>query len=83
MKRHPFSLESLAFGLFFLAVIGQWAVWRAEILSPDQLAYLAAGSLIVLGVIGILASLAKPKSSAHEPIQETEIPDDEEIDPQS
>lgn len=53
MKRHPFRWDAIAFGLFFLAVLGQWAVWEMDVLTPDDLAYVAAGLLIVLGVLGI------------------------------
>ena len=52
MNRHPFRWDAIAFGLFFLAVLGQWAVWEQDWFEPDDLAYLAAAVLIVLGVRG-------------------------------
>ena len=56
MNRHPFRWDALAFGLFFLAVLGQWAVWEIDLLGPDDLAYVAAAALIVLGVLGIVGT---------------------------
>ncbi len=56
MTRHPFRWDAAAFGLFFVAVLGQWAVWEQDLLTPDDLAYLAATVLIVLGVLGIAAT---------------------------
>lgn len=74
MTRHPFRWGGLAFGLFFAAVIGQWALWRSDLLNPDQLAYIAAGVLIVLGTIGIVASIAQPKPPTLGPPTPTPAP---------
>ena len=52
MNRHPFRWDAIAFGLFFLAVLGQWAVSETDWLAPDDLAYVAAVVLIVLGRAG-------------------------------
>lgn len=93
MNRHPFRWEALAFGLLFLAVVGTWTAWNTGILASDQLAYAPAGTLIVLGAAGIIASFASPRRSA-QPAPETadaetieiveEVPDDgEKADPQS
>ena len=62
MKRHPFRWDALIFGLFFLAVLGQWAVWEMDLLAPDSLAYVAAAVLIVLGVIGIVGTAISARS---------------------
>jgi hypothetical protein len=53
MNRHQFRWDAFVFGLFFLAVLGQWAVWEMDWLGADDLAYVAAVVLIVLGVLGI------------------------------
>jgi len=92
MNRHPFRWEALAFGLLFLAVVGTWTAWKTGILASDQLAYAPAGTLIVLGAAGIIASFASPRKSV-DPAPETdvesvesveEVPDDvEETDPKS
>lgn len=62
MNRHPFRWDAIAFGLFFLAVIGQWAVWDRNLLDPDELAYVAATALIVLGVLGIAGTAISAQS---------------------
>lgn len=70
MNRHPFRWEGLAFGLFFLAVLGQWAVWEQDWLSPEGLAYVAAGTLILLGALGIVGTFAgnhRPRQAPHTP----------------
>lgn len=76
MTRHPFGWGALAFGLFFAAVIGQWALWRSDRLSPDELAYVAAGVLIALGAIGVVASLRRPP--ARPAVANEEEPDEHE-----
>jgi hypothetical protein len=93
MNRHSFRWEALAFGLLFLAVVGTWTAWKTGVLESDQLAYAPAGTLIVLGVAGIIASFASPRKTvdpASTPAAEAEqtvteeVPDDaEETDPQS
>lgn len=83
MNRHSFRWEPLVFGLLFLAVVGNWAVWKAGLLSADQLVYVVAAGLIGLGVVGIMASLAAPRSTAIPPIPSKEAADEpEEADPQ-
>jgi hypothetical protein len=75
MNRHSFRWEALVFGLFFLAVVGTWTVWKAGLLDSDQLAYAAAGALIVLGVVGIAASIAGPRKLPAAPSTDEEVPD--------
>lgn len=62
MKRHPFRWDAVAFGLFFLAVLGQWMVWEQDLMSPDDLAYVGAGVLIALGLIGIVGTVVGARS---------------------
>lgn len=62
MNRHPFRWEGLAFGVFFLAMIGQWAVWERDLLEPPELAYVNATALIVLGAIGILVTVVRSRA---------------------
>ncbi len=66
MNRHPFRGEALAFGLLFLAVVGTWTAWKTGVLASDQLAYAPAGTLIVLGIAGIIASLSTPSRTQPE-----------------
>jgi hypothetical protein len=62
MNRHPFRWDAIAFGLFFLAVLGQWAVWEQDLLTQDDLAYGGAAILIVLGVLGIIGTAIGARS---------------------
>ncbi len=62
MNRHPFRWDSLVFGLFFLAMIGQWSVWDRGLLDPSELAYINAAVLIALGGVGILLTAVGSRS---------------------
>ncbi|MBD8607153.1 hypothetical protein IFT73_09830 [Aeromicrobium sp. CFBP 8757] len=61
MNRHPFRWGSLAFSMMFLAAVGQWAVWRGDLLTSRQLSLTAAGVLIVLGLVGVAATLRQTR----------------------
>ncbi len=65
MRPHRTDILSLVFGLLFLAVAGWWAAsfyldwvldWSVDL--PD-LGWLLAGVLILLGLLGIVASLRR------------------------
>jgi hypothetical protein len=96
MTRHSFRWEGLAFGLFFLSAVGNWAVWKQDLMSPRQLGLTASGVLIALGLLGVAATVwqtrnprpaapvAAPESSVEttqDPIPEG--PEDEAAHPQS
>jgi hypothetical protein len=85
MNRHPFRWEGLAFGLFFLACVGNWAVWERDLLTPRELSLTASGVLIALGVIGVAATLRpRPIPTKHDSLQHTPTPEgphDEAADP--
>jgi hypothetical protein len=57
MTRHSFRWEGLAFGLFFLSAVGNWAVWKQDLLTPRQLGLTASGVLIFLGLLGVAATV--------------------------
>ena len=57
MSRHTFRWEGLAFGLFFLSAVGNWAVWKQDLLTPRQLGLTASGVLILLGLLGVAATV--------------------------
>ena len=84
MRRHPFRWDAIAFGLFFLAVLGQWAVWEHNLLSPDDLAFVAAAVLIVLGVLGIAGTAISARSERRtapftpQPTADTDTPTDDQ-----
>lgn len=93
MTRHPIRWSSLAFGLLFLSGVGQWAVRTEDLLTSRVLSLTTSAVLIVLGLLGVVATLWKPTSSgltssartppAHSvPTTTPEGPEDEEIDPQ-
>lgn len=83
MNRHPVRWGSLAFGLFFLAAIGQWAVWKQDVLTPRELSLTAASVLIVLGVLGVAATLwhARPTTNRSTTNRSTDRTSDETTDP--
>ena len=76
MNRHQFRWDAFVFGLFFLAMLGQWAVWEMDWLAPDDLAYVAAVVLIVLGLLGISGTAISARSDRREapftPVTRTE-----------
>lgn len=80
MNRHPFRWENLAAGLFFLAVVVNWAVWKQDLLTTRELSLTAAAVLILLGLVGVAATL---RPTRHEPAVTTEEGEPhEEADPQ-
>ncbi len=81
MTRHPFRFSSLAFGLSFLAGVGQWAVWKQDILTPRELSLTASAVLIGLGLLGVIATFWKPRQLTK--TSPLEGPEDEAFDPQS
>ncbi|MDX6234385.1 MAG: hypothetical protein QOH68_3490 [Nocardioidaceae bacterium] len=95
MTRHSFRWEGLAFGLFFLSAVGNWAVWKQDLLTPRQLGLTASGVLILLGLLGVAATvwqtrtatrarrLPAPDSTETTPDTTPEGPEDEEAHPQS
>jgi hypothetical protein len=91
MTRHTFRWEGLVFGLFFLAAVGNWAVWKQDLLTPRQLGLTASGVLILLGTLGVAATVWQTRAASRphpartpEPTQDTipEGPEDEEAHPQ-
>jgi hypothetical protein len=61
MRRHRADLVSLFFGLFFAAVAGWWALSTYLNLRLDwdvpNLGWIAAAALILIGLLGVVASL--------------------------
>ena len=94
MTRHSFRWEGLVFGLFFLSAVGNWAVWKQDLMSPRQFGLTASGVLIALGLLGVAATVwqtrpANRKAAAAAPEATTEStidltlegPEDEEGHP--
>lgn len=57
MTRHKLAWTSLAFGVFFLAIAGNWVAGRQDVLTRHELGIAAPITLIVLGVIGVIATI--------------------------
>lgn len=71
MTRHSFRWRGLAFGLFFLAVAGNWAIWKQDLLTQRQFSFTLSAVLIVLGVLGVIGTFwspGTPKAAANTPI---------------
>jgi hypothetical protein len=65
MKRHSTDVVSLIFGLLFVAVAAWWAAsyylnWALNWNVPN-FGWIAAGALIVLGLIGVVASVRRDR----------------------
>lgn len=82
MNSHPFRWRGLVFGLFFLAVAGNWAVWKQDLLTQQQFSFTLSAVLIAFGILGVIATFWRP--TPH-PSQHHENPEEshEEPDPQS
>lgn len=83
MSRHPFRWEPLAFGLFFAAVVTHWSLWRTARYGPDELAYIGAGALIVLGLVGLAGSVVVPRRRVSAPADAPPTTADEPEPPSS
>jgi hypothetical protein len=57
MKPHRTDGVSLSFGLIFLAVALWWAVAQVVTVRLPALGWLAAGALILFGVVGLLSAI--------------------------
>jgi len=61
MNRHAFAWGSFAFGAFFLAIVGNWVAHKQDVFTLEQLSIAAPITLIVLGILGIIASIWRKK----------------------
>jgi hypothetical protein len=57
MRPHRTDGVSLSFGLLFLAVALWWAVAQVVTVRLPALGWLAAGALILFGVVGLLSAI--------------------------
>jgi hypothetical protein len=57
MKPHRTDGVSLSFGLIFLAVAVWWAIAQVTAIKLPALGWLAAGALILFGVVGVLSAI--------------------------
>ncbi|GEM_PF-2301097 len=78
MKRHSIDVVSLVFGVLFIAIAGWWLLSRYVDVNWNvpNLGWIAAGALILLGLLGVVASLrggdrpAAVTDSGDEPLDE-------------
>ena len=79
MKRHATDMVSLVFGVLFVFVAAWWAIDRYVDVNIDlpNVGWIAAAALIVLGVIGIVASLRGDRT----PVPSAAPPADDASDP--
>jgi hypothetical protein len=59
VRRHDLDVTSLVFGLIFLGVAATWALVQIELVTLPDLSLLGPAVLIVAGVVGLAATLAK------------------------
>jgi hypothetical protein len=57
MKPHRTDGVSLSFGLIFLTVAMWWAIAQVTAIKLPALGWLAAGALILFGVVGVLSAI--------------------------
>ncbi|MBC7594260.1 MAG: hypothetical protein H7288_10020 [Kineosporiaceae bacterium] len=57
MNRHAFAWASCAFGILFLVFVGSWIANEQDVFTLGQLSVAVPIALIVLGIIGIIASI--------------------------
>ncbi|MEO6471414.1 MAG: hypothetical protein ABIR57_06005 [Aeromicrobium sp.] len=61
MNKHVFAWGSFAFGAFYLAIVGNWIAHKQDVFTLGQLSVAVPIILIVLGIIGIIASIWSKK----------------------
>jgi hypothetical protein len=67
MKPHRTDGVSLSFGTIFVAIVVWWAVSRVVDLRLPALGWLAAGGLILFGVLGLLNAIRSGRTAQQEP----------------
>ncbi len=56
--RHPLSISYLVAGLVFLGIAASWALRETGVVDSGDSAWLFPLTLVVVGAIGLVASLA-------------------------
>ena len=83
MKRHPVDSVSLVFALLFSAAVAWWGV---AMISRDPLhvpaAWIGAGTLLVIGLVGLMSALRPERKAAEAPLTVPQTPQPAiEVDP--
>lgn len=84
MKPHRTDGVSLSFGLIFLAIVLWWAMAQVVDIGLPALGWLAAGALILFGVIGLLGAIRSGRQpDVLEPAQaEAQVPEATDLPPE-
>src|SRR5690606_32070357 len=77
MRRHSTDAVSLGFGILFLAIAAWWAIDRYLAIDLDipHLGWIAAAALILLGLIGVIASLQGDRAAREDTREEARTTD--------
>lgn len=59
MKTHPLNVSYLVVGLIFLGIAGSWALRETEVIDVAEVQWLLPLTLVMAGVIGLVAFAAK------------------------
>jgi hypothetical protein len=59
MKTHPLNVSYLVVGLIFLGLAGSWALRESGVIDLGEARWLFPLTLVVAGVIGLVAFAAK------------------------
>lgn len=85
MKTHPLNVSYLVLGLVFVGISGSWALHSSGVVDTSQIRWLLPLTLVVAGVLGLVAFAAKglgrrdeeprePYDTHHDPYDETGEP---------
>ena len=62
MRRHATDVVALTTGCVFLAIVAVWAVAKAVTVDLPSRGWIAAGLLVVIGMVGLAAALRPDRS---------------------
>jgi len=66
MKTHPVNVSYLVVGLVFLGIAGSWALRESGVVNVGEVQWLLPLTLVMAGVIGLVAFAAKGISRGKE-----------------
>jgi hypothetical protein len=72
MKTHPLNVSYLVVGLVFLGLAGSWALREAGVIDLGEVRWLLPLTLVVAGVVGLVAVAAKGRRQHTDPETLTE-----------
>lgn len=67
MKAHRTDWLSLTFGLIFAAVVAWWLLAQLYDLNLPRIGWLLAGAMILIGLLGLSASLRTMRGKGRKP----------------